>query len=107
ISASINFQASQQELDEGEDPSSPQTMTANVTYNNGRFFSIYALRFSTKLTYNKRFKDDEFEGSETTESETRFDYRVGLLTTSLTFRIMEVVGGTTTESLTFSATRTF
>jgi hypothetical protein len=82
-------------------------MTANVVYTNGRFLGIYPLRFSTKLTYNKRFETDDREGAETTESETRFDYRVGLLTTSLTLRIMEVVGGTTTESLTFSATRTF
>ncbi|MGD8570743.1 MAG: hypothetical protein PVJ39_21835, partial [Gammaproteobacteria bacterium] len=107
ISASINFQTSKQDLADAEGTNNPKTMTANVTYRNARIFGIYALRFSTKLTYNKRFANEDVNASETTESENRFDYRVGLLTTSLTFRIMQVDTGTTTESLTFSATRSF
>lgn len=107
ISATVNFQASKQDLQDTESVANPKTMAANATYTNSRFFGIYALRFSTKLSYNKRFAGDNIAGSETTESENRFDYRVGLLTTSLTFRIMQVQGGTTSESLTFTATRSF
>jgi hypothetical protein len=107
ISASINFQTSKQDLADSEGTDNPKTMNASVTYRNARIFGIYALRFSTKLTYNKRFATGDVNASETTESENRFDYRVGLLTTSLTFRIMQVDTGTTTESFTFSATRSF
>ena len=107
LSANVTFQASQQDISESESPSQPKTLAANVTYTNARTFGIYPLRFSAKLTYNKRFEDEQVSGSETLESENRFDYRIGLLTTNVTFRIMTTEGGSTSESLTFSITRSF
>ncbi len=107
LSANVTFQASQQEISQTESPSQPKTLAANITYTNARTFGIYPLRFSAKLSYNRRFEDDQVSGSETLESENRFDYRIGLLTTNATFRIMTTEGGTTSESLTFSITRSF
>ncbi|NOZ54819.1 MAG: hypothetical protein GXP08_17075 [Gammaproteobacteria bacterium] len=115
LSASVSFQASRQDSDDREsddtreqerDGSSPKNLVALVSYRNSRFFGIYALRFSTRLSLNKRLDDNE--GSpETTISESRFDYRVGLLTTSATLRIMRSEGGTTTQSMIFTASRSF
>jgi len=107
LSANVTFQASQQDISETESPSQPKTLAANVTYTNARTFGIYPLRFSAKLTYNRRFEDEQVNGSETLESENRFDYRIGLLTTNATFRIITTEGGSTSESLTFSITRSF
>ena len=110
LSANVTFQASQQDIATPESESSPnrpKTLAANVTYTNARTFGIYPLRFSAKLTYNKRFEDEQVSGSETMESENRFDYRIGLLTTNVTFRIMRTEGGSTSESLAFSITRSF
>ena len=106
LSANVIYQLTRQELPDNEEPSEPQTMTASLSYTNSRAFGIYALRFSTRLAYNKRL-DRTTSGSETTESDNRLDYRVGLLTTSLTYRIMQVQGGTLSENINFSLTRTF
>jgi len=107
ISANVTFQASQQDIPEIDSPSQPKTLAANLTYTNARTFGIYPLRFSAKLTYNKRFADQEVSGYETLQSENRFDYRIGLLTTNAVFRIITTQGGATSESLTFSITRSF
>ncbi len=107
LSATATFQATKQDIPETDTPSQPMTLSANITYTNSRTFGIYPLRFSSKWTYNKRFEDEEVSAQETLESENRFDYRIGLLTTNVTFRIMTTQGGTTTESLTFSITRAF
>ena len=107
LSATATFQATQQDIPETDTPNQPMTLNANITYTNSRTFGIYPLRFSSKWTYNKRFEDEQVSSQETMESENRFDYRIGLLTTNVTFRIMTTQGGTTTESLTFSITRAF
>jgi len=107
LSSTATFQATRQDIPDNETPSQPMTLTANITYTNARTFGIYPLRFSSKWTYNKRFEDEQVSSLETLESENRFDYRIGLLTTNVTFRIMTTQGGTTTESLTFSITRAF
>jgi hypothetical protein len=107
LSASATFQATRQELTDTENPSQPMTLAANITYTNARTFGIYPLRFSSRWTYNKRFEDEQISSLETLESDNRFDYRIGLLTTSVTFRIMTTQGGSTTESLTFTIVRAF
>lgn len=106
LSANVVFQATKQDLPDSDTESDPKTLSATASYTNSRTFGIYPLRFSTSLSYNKRLSKGTND-SETTESESRLDYRVGLLTTSLTFRIMQVEGGTLSETLNFSLTRTF
>jgi len=107
VSASASFQTSRQDSgDESRDSGTPKTLVALASYRNSRVFDIYALRFTTKLSLNKRL-DDTANSPETTVSESRFDYRVGLLTTSATLRIMRSQGGTTTQSVVFTATRSF
>lgn len=107
LSANAVYQASKQDVpgDDDED-STPQNFSAGATYTNSRMFGIYPLRFSTTLSYNRRLSG-QINNSAQTQSETRLDYRVGLLTTSLSFRIMQVEGGATSESLIFTLTRTF
>jgi len=106
ISANVNFQASKQDTAEADTSSEPKLLSATASYTNGRAFGVYALRFVTSLSYNKRVSDGTSD-SETTESETRLDYRVGLLTTALSYRIMQTQSGTQSETINFSLTRTF
>ena len=106
LSANVVFQASRQDLPGEDDGSDPKTLSASASYANGRAFGIYPLRFNTRLAYNKRLTGGSSD-SETTESDSRLDYRVGLLTTSLSFRIMQVEGGTLSETINFTLTRTF
>lgn len=107
LSANVGYQASRQELSEAEGESSnPETLYANATYTNSRMFGIYPLRFSTALSYNKRLAGGGNDSARIL-SENRLDYRIGLLTTALSFRIMQVEGGTTSETLNFTVTRSF
>jgi len=106
LSANVVFQASKQDISGADDSSEPKTLSATASYTNSRTFGIYPLRFSTSLSYNKRITKGEND-SETTESDSRLDYRVGLLTTSLSFRIMQIQGGTLSQTINFSLTRTF
>jgi len=106
LSANVVYQMTRQELPDNSDESQPETLTGNISYTNSRAFGIYALRFSTRLAYNKRL-DNATNATQSTESDSRLDYRVGLLTTSLTYRIMQVEGGTMSENINFTLTRTF
>lgn len=107
LSANIVYQTSRQDLPESQGESTnPETLSGSATYTNSRMFGIYPLRFSTTLSYNKRLSGGAKDAART-QSESRLDYRVGLLTTALTLRIMQVEGGTTSESIIFTLTRTF
>jgi len=107
LSASITYQATNQDIQDAiNDQPAPRLMTANAVYTNSRAFGVYALQFSTRLTYHKRLDEASFN-SETTESESRLDYHIGLLTTGLSYRIMQVAGGALSENINFSLTRTF
>ena len=106
LSANVVYQVSKQDLPGDGGGNAPKTLSASASYSNSRTFGIYPLRFNTRLMYNKRISEGA-GNAETTESETRLDYRVGLLTTSLTFRIMQVEGGSLSETINFSLTRTF
>lgn len=107
LSANVVYQASKQDLPEQNEQSNPETLSASAAYANSRMFGIYPLRFNTSLTYNKRLSGENASNSGRTQSNSRLDYRVGLLTTSLSFRIIQSEGGTTSESLNFTLTRTF
>ncbi|HEY5603440.1 MAG TPA: hypothetical protein VIM41_10040 [Gammaproteobacteria bacterium] len=107
LSANVLFQANRLDSSEAASPAEPKSLAASLTYLNSRTFGIFPLRFGAELEYHKQFEDNGIKGSETLELENRFDYQIGLLTTNMTFRIMNTVGGATSESLTFSITRTF
>lgn len=106
LSANVAYQASKQDLPGDEPGSDPQTLSASASYTNGRMFGIYPLRFNTKLSYNKRITEGTSDSAHT-ESESRLEYRVGLLTTSLIFQVRQTDGGNQSESINFSLTRTF
>ena len=106
LSANVMFQASKQDIPGDQTDSDPKTLSATASYTNSRTFGIYPLRFSTSLSYNKRLSKGAND-SETTESDSRLDYQVGLLTTSMSYRIMRIKGGTLSETINFALTRTF
>jgi len=106
--ANVSFQATRQDVSGATgDDSIPKYVAASVTYMNNRAFGVYALGFSTRLLHNKRFGAAGSANNESTESYSRLDYHIGLLTTSLSYRIIQVAGGTQSQFINFSLTRTF
>ena len=106
--ANVTFQATHQDISGATgDDTIPKYVAANVTYANNRAFGVYALGFSTRLLHNKRFGAAGSANNESTESYTRLDYHIGLLTTSLSYRIIQVAGGAQSQFINFSLTRTF
>lgn len=108
MSGNMNFAASQNESESeltGKLASGARTLGGGLAYRNSRPFGIYNLQFTSNLTGNKII--DSPQPTTTLRWESLFRYSLGLLTTSLTFRVSETAGGTLTKSMNFQATRSF
>ncbi|MDT8383950.1 MAG: hypothetical protein RRB22_06010 [Gammaproteobacteria bacterium] len=108
VSGNMDFSASQSETENeagGKEVSGNRTLGGGAAYRHQRPFGIYNLQFSSNLTGSKQI--DSPQPSSTLRWESLFRYSLGLLTTSLTFRVSETPGGTVTKSMSFQATRSF
>ena len=80
---------------------------ANISlyYQNQRPFGIYNLRFLSRFSASKEIGDDI--PSQRLDWDNRFQYSLGLLSTSASFRMMQNGEGVPVKSLYFQATRSF
>lgn len=78
--------------------------SVNIFYRHDRPMGIYNSNFTSRLLGNREI---DRVGLTTWDWDNRFQYRLGLLDTSLSFRIIDNSGGEPTKSLYFQATRSF
>jgi hypothetical protein len=108
MSGNANYQASQSESENelvGKTTSSSRTLNGSLDYNHARPFGIYNLRFAASLQGSKQI--DSATPTTTIQARSTFDYTLGLLSTSLSFRVSESAGGNLSKSMNFQATRSF
>jgi len=79
------------------------------SYRNSRLFGIYPLRLLARLRYTASNLQDKNEGinKSTVEGDAKFSYRIGLLTTSLTFDATYNLVGTSNYGANFQISRAF
>jgi hypothetical protein len=80
---------------------------ASFFYHHDRPFGVYNLRFTSRLTGSRAITGDSITKNTVWDWDNRFRYRLGLLDTSLSLRIIGSDGGTQTKTLYFQATRSF
>ena len=78
---------------------------ANLSYRHDRPFGFYNMNFSSRLTGSKVI--DSINPETLWDWDNRLRYRLGLLDTLLSLRIIESAGGLVSKSLYFQASRTF
>ena len=108
LSGNANFQVSRNESEVatgGKVVTTSKNLVGGLTYNHSRPFGIYNLQFTSNLQGSRQI--DSPTPSTTLHWEGVFRYRLGLLSTSLTFRAFENPGGSLTKSMYFQATRSF
>jgi hypothetical protein len=105
VSGNTTIQLTRQQLDEDE-PTTTKSAFATGNYQHGRIFGVYALKFSSGLSYQRSY-GEENEAKDTIDWQNRFEYRVGLLDTALLVRMLKTSGVDPTTSVNFRATRTF
>jgi len=107
MTGNANYQASRNtsEDDEGKTTNTNKNLTGGMTYRNNRPFGIYNLLFTSQLQANRQI--DSPTPLTTLRWQSIFRYSLGLLSTSLSFRVVESVGGNVVKSMNFQATRTF
>lgn len=108
LSGNLDFSASQNESETdtgGTDVSGSRLFSGGLAYRNGRPFGIYNLQFTSNLTGSKQI--DSSIPTATMRWESIFRYSLGLLSTTLGFRVAESPGGVVSKSLNFQATRSF
>jgi hypothetical protein len=79
--------------------------SANFSYRHDRPFGFYNMNFTSRLNGSKSI--DSINPKTLWGWDNRLRYRLGLLDTSLSLRIIESAGGTTSKSLYFRAGRSF
>lgn len=108
MSGNLNYDASRSETENslgGVTTSSSQNLLGSLSYHHDRPFGVYNLRFSSVLTGSKQINSEI--PSTSLRWESLFRYSLGLLTTSLNFRLAESAGGDLAKSMNFQATRSF
>lgn len=108
MSGNMNFSASRNESENelgGTTTTTTKSVFGNLSYQHGRPFGIYNLRFTTNLLGSRQL--DSPTPSSTLRSESVFRYSLGQLSTSLSLRLSESAGGALTKSMNFQATRSF
>ena len=80
-------------------------LTANLFYHHDRPFTIHNLRFDSRLIANKEIGTNL--PTQTLDWDSRFQYSLGLLSSSIGFRLIKNAGGTPTKTFNFRATRSF
>lgn len=108
VSGNADFSANQSETEDDTGDTTTtgsRIMSGGLAYRHNRPFGVYNLRFTSNLTGSKQI-DSDFP-STTLRWESLFRYSLGLLTSSLTFRMTENAGGSVSKSMNFQATRSF
>lgn len=108
LAVNASYQASQGETESanGETIDTGQrSVNGSMYYHHDRPFGVYNLTFTSQLTGNKEIASET--PSTTMDWDNRFQYQLGLLSTSLSLRIIETAGGALTKSMYFQATRSF
>ncbi len=108
LTGNANFQLSRNESeDEKGDKlvSSSQNLTGGLGYRHNRPFGVYNLRFSSSLRGSRQL--DVPDPTTYMQWEGTFDYRLGLLSTSLGMQASKSPGGPLSKSMNFQATRSF
>jgi hypothetical protein len=108
LSGNMSYQASQTETENsvGEMATGgSRSLSGTMSYGHGRPFGVYNLRFTSGLTGSKRI--DSAIPTTTVRWDGIFRYRLGLLSTSLSFRALKSASGTVSKSMAFRATRSF
>ena len=110
MSVSITYQANRTEDPGAIDPTDVddihRSASASISYEHGRFFGVFGLRYKTKLEQTSLFSSgDTKEGN--VEWENVFNYSIGLLTARLGARLIRTPDDEETRNMFFQATRTF
>ncbi len=116
MTGNVNYQASRNTSDinssgaavpeaTGKVTSTTKNLTGGMAYSNNRPFGIYNLTFTSLVQGSKQI--DSPVPSTTLRWESVFRYQLGLLSTTLSFRVSESAGGNLAKSMNFQATRTF
>lgn len=108
VSGNLNYQASESEAEDslgGVITGSNQNLAGSLAYRHDRPFGIYNLRFTSNLIGSKQLNSEI--PTTTLRWESIFRYSLGLLSTSLSFRLAESAGGNLAKSMNFQATRSF
>ena len=105
LQGNINAQVTHQTVSDA-DTVTTQSYFATASYNHGRFFGVYALQFSSSVSYQRSIRDTE-DPADSIDWTNRFDYRVGLLDSSLLLREVKSGDASPTFQLNFRATRSF
>jgi hypothetical protein len=109
INGNVSYQASRSVLESestvGEEATLYRSVTGNMAYNHSRPFGIYNLGFYSRLTGSKQVGTSA--PTSLLDWDSRFDYALGKLDTSLNFRMLQSGTGSRTSSLFFRATRNF
>ena len=82
-----------------------KSAVGSLSYRHTRPFGIYNLNFTAAVNASTQL--DTSTPSTSWRAESTFSYALGLLSTSLNFRVSESAGGTMSKSMNFQATRTF
>ena len=105
MQGSATVQATRQEVTDA-DTTTSKSAFATGSYAHSRAFGVYALRFNSSLSFQRTY--DEYDVSKDTfDWNNRFDYRVGLLDSSLMVRMVKSSGTNPTTSVNFRASRSF
>jgi len=82
------------------------TLTGRLSYQHGRLFGIYRLKFNTKLDLSSTANRDGGDRKQA-EWESRATYAVGMLNTALVARVVESDSGLGSRVVVFQANRSF
>lgn len=108
LNGNMSYQASRGETKNSLDEvamNGSRLVNGSMSYAHERPFSVYNLRFTSRLTGTKQINSDT--PATTVKWDGIFRYRLGLLNTSLSFRAIKSASGTVSKSMAFRATRSF
>lgn len=108
LSGNMSYQASQAETEDGIGEvatSGSRSVNGSMSYGHNRPFGVYNLRFTSDLRGSKQIDSDI--PTTTVRWDGIFRYKLGMLSTSLSFRAVKSASGTVSKSMAFRATRSF
>ncbi len=108
LNGNMSYQADRTETDDGfggQQTGGSRAVNGAMAYSHGRPFGVYNLRFSSSLTGARQIDSDV--PTTTLRWDGKFQYQLGLLATSLTFRATQGSSGPVAKSMSFRATRSF
>jgi hypothetical protein len=107
-SGNIYLQVSRTKNIGGQEGADTQKTAAfNLDYTHSRVFGIYGLRFKSRLTSSNLIAEDDTATRGTLDWDNEFHYTIGLLTASLTLRMVQTASEDRTYSMFFRVVRSF